>query len=151
MELTELIIPTGEARPGMTVAEVFAECVRRNVPGIPYRDASGRITGKVSMRHVLKETCIPEFVWRHSDLLGDEIPTLKIPEARAQEVLQLPVDPFVLPKAARITSTSPIAKALAVMEDYDTTYIFVVDAGETYRGLVTIMAVAQCMLELNKD
>jgi CBS domain-containing protein len=147
MELSDLIIPTGEARPGMSLRGVFEECVRRNVPGLPFRDAAGRIAGKASMRHVLKETCIPEFLWRHADLLGDDIPTLKVPEAKVRQILQLPIDPFVLKRAARITSTSPIAKALAVMEDYDTTYIFVVDKDEHYRGVVTIMAVAQCMLD----
>jgi len=146
MELSSLIIPTSEARPGMSVREVFLECVKHDVPGIPFRDADGRITGKASIRHVLKETCIPEFIWRHSGLLGDDIPTLKIPEDKAQAVLALPIDTFVLPDTAMVTSRVPIAKALAVMEHHDTTYLFVVDKEEQYRGVITIMAIARCML-----
>jgi len=146
MELSTLIVPTSEAYPGMTVREVFNECVKHDVPGIPFRGADGRILGKASIRHVLKETCIPEFIWRHSGLLGDDIPTLKIPEDKARAVLELPIDGFVLPESAIVTSRVPIAKALAVMEHHDTTYLFVVDQQEQYKGVITIMAVARCML-----
>lgn len=73
MELRNFIIPTGIALPGMTVGEVFSECVRSDVPGIPFQTADGSITGKVSIRHILKETCIPHFMVKHAHLPGDDM------------------------------------------------------------------------------
>ncbi len=147
MELTDLIIPTGVARPGMTVAEVFTECVKADVPGIPFEDADGNIVGKASIRYTLKETCIPDFMVRHSHLLGNEISHLTIPDSHVREVLSLEVDPFILPRLAVASSTTPLAKALAIMENARTTYLFIIDDGE-YRGVVFIMAIARAMMEV---
>lgn len=146
MELKDLIIPTALARPGMAVREVIAECVRANVPGIPFMDAQGRITGKASIRHILKETCIPDFMIRHSHLLGDQIHHLNITRERLHQLLAYDIDPFVLPQMAVANASTPIAKALAIMEDQDTTYLFVVDQGE-YRGVISVMGIGQMMLE----
>ena len=77
MELTDLIIPTSIARPGMSVHEIFTECVRADVPGIPFQEHDGNITGKACIRNVLKETCIPDFMVKHSHLLGDDIRHLR--------------------------------------------------------------------------
>lgn len=145
MEITSLIIPTAVASPGMSVAEVFRECVRADVPGIPFRDATGRITGKASIRHVLKEKCIPDFMVKHSHLLGDDLGRLHIQQEHAREVLDLPIDPFVLPHMAVANPTNPLAKVLAVMEDVNTTYLFVIEDGE-YLGIVTVMGIARAIL-----
>jgi hypothetical protein len=147
MQLSNLIIPTGVARPGMTVAQVFQECVRADVPGIPFQDADGKITGKASLRHVLKVNCIPDFMVQHSRLLGDELGSLQIREDHAREVLKLPIDPFILPEMAVASSATPVAKALAIMEDLDTTYLFVIDEG-VYRGIISVMCVGRALLTL---
>jgi CBS domain-containing protein len=145
MELTNLIIPTGTARPGMSVLEVFRECVRADVPGIPFQEMDGSITGKASIRHVLKETFIPDFMVKHAHLLGDKIHHLDIKESQLSDVLPLEIDPFILTEIAVVNSSTPIAKALATMEDLDTTYLFVIDDG-VYKGIVSIMAIARTML-----
>ena len=150
MELTDLIIPTGVARPGMTVAEVFTECVKSDVPGIPFQGANGKIAGKASIRHILKESCIPDFMVSHSHLLGNEISHLTIPDSHVREVLAMDVDPFILPRIAVASSTTPLAKALAIMENVRTTYLFIVDNDE-YLGVVFIMAIARAMLEIDKN
>jgi CBS-domain-containing membrane protein len=147
MKLTNIVIPTGVAASGMTVGQVFRECIDRQVPGIPFVDARGRLVGRVSIRNTLKQTCIPEFMVRHAHLLGDDVRCLTIPEEHARLVLDMPVDPFVMARVATITSHSPVVKALAIMEEYNTSYIFVLD-GEDYRGVVTLTGVARRMLEL---
>lgn len=147
MQLTNLIIPTGVARPGMTVAQVFQECVRADVPGIPFQDADGKITGKASLRHVLKVNCIPDFMVQHSHLLGDKLGHLHIREEHAREVLTLTIDSFILPDMAVAGSATPVAKALAIMEDLDTTYLFVIDQG-VYRGMISIMCIGRALLTL---
>jgi len=145
MELTNLIIPTATARPGMSVEEVFRECVRVDVPGIPFQEKDGTITGKASIRYVLKETFIPDFMVKHAHLLGDEIRHLDIKENQLSEILSLDIDSFVLEKMAVVNSSTPIAKALATMEGLDTTYLFVIDDG-VYKGIVSTMAIARTML-----
>jgi CBS domain-containing protein len=145
MQLTDLIIPTAAASPGMSVAEVFRECVARQVPGIPFRDQRGKITGKASIRHVLKLNCIPDFMVTHATLLGDSLEALSIPPEKARHVLSLPIDAYILPEPAMVGPHSPVSKALAVMERYDTTYLFVTD-GTEYLGTVSIMGVAAAVL-----
>ena len=70
-----------------------------------------------------------------------------IPEARALRVLESKVDAFVLQRMATINSQSPVVKAMAIMEELGTGYIFVMD-GEEYRGVVTRLGIAKRMLEL---
>ena len=147
MEISHLLIATGTAHAGMTVGQAFRECVKADVPGIPFQDDNGKITGKISIRYILKEKCIPDFMVKHSHLLGDELGHLHIREDHAREVLKLPVDPFILPLKAVAGSNTPAAKALAIMEDMDTTYLFVIDDGES-RGVVSSMGIARAMLTL---
>lgn len=145
MKLQDVIITTAVAYPGMGVADFFRECVRADIPGLPYREDGKGICGKISIRHVLKENCIPDFMVKHSHLLGDEIHHLVIPDDRIQEVLTLTIDNFILPVLAVATSETPIAKALAIMEKHDTTYLFIIDDG-VYRGIVSIMGIAQSLM-----
>jgi CBS domain-containing protein len=147
MELMRFAVPTPVATPGMTVRELFDACVKADVPGIPFRNAEGTIVGKASIRHILKQTCIPRFMVDNVRLLGDELDGLRIPKIRAREILDMTLDEFVLPRMAVITPLSPIAKALAVMEHHDTTYLFVIDAEQKYHGTVSIMKVARRILE----
>ncbi|MEE9397639.1 MAG: CBS domain-containing protein [Methylococcales bacterium] len=150
MELSSLIIPTGLAYPGTTVAELFSECVKADVQGIPFRDANGNIVGKASIRHVLKENCIPDFMVQHAHLLGDKIQHLLIPDNYVCEVLSLPIDDFILSTMAVATSATPITKAIAIMENMDATYLFIIDDG-VYKGIVSIMGIAQAMLQIQRQ
>lgn len=144
-----MIVQTGIARPGMTVRACFRLCVEADVPGIPFMDEEGRITGRFSIRNTLKESCIPDYVVAHAELLGDHVGCLAIPEDHARRVLETAVDPFImeLDTVATVSPESPVVKALAIMEKFDTSYIFVVD-GDQYLGVVTVVAIARRMLEL---
>lgn len=145
MQLTEVMIPTGVARAGMSVVEVFRECVSHNVPGIPFCDGDGRVIGRVSIRHTLKMTCIPEYVVKGAHMLGDAIEGVTIADEKIRTVLELPVDGFVLAETCSISPASPIVKALSLMEHFNTGYIFLLDNG-SYRGIVTRMGIARLML-----
>ncbi len=150
MNIRNIVVPTGVARAGMTVRECFRFCVQANVPGIPVVDAQDRIVGRFSIRNTLKETCIPDYVVAHAELLGDHVGCLAIPEAHARKVLETVIDPFVMPvdTVATVDLDAPVVKVLALMEKYNTAYIFVVD-GERYVGTVTVMGIARRMLELD--
>jgi len=150
MELMELTVMTAIAQSGMTVRQLFQACVDADVPGLPYQDKTGAIAGNASIRHVIKETCIPEFMVQHARLLGDNVDALQVPELKAQRLLALPVEEFILPDIAVVTPLSPIAKALAVMEHHDTTYLFVIDKAGRYHGTISIMSLASHLLKKHK-
>ncbi len=147
MILRDIAIPTALAVPGMSVADLFHECIRSQMPGIPFRDASGRITGKASIRHILKMTCLPDYLTRHSHILGDNMDHLRLPELHSREVLTRTLDDYILPTLPQVNSSAPISKALAIMEQEHTTYIFIID-GNNYFGAVSIMSLAAEMLKL---
>lgn len=145
MDLNRILIPTQTACPGMTLGSALAECVARDVPGIPYRDSNGRFAGRFSVRHALAAACLPPDLVAGVHLLGDDIRHMDLPGALAESALQLPVEDVVLDHVLTLTPASPPLKALAVMEKYQTSYLFVVD-GEDYRGVVTDLSVAALLL-----
>ena len=145
MHLLDIVVPTGTARAGMTVGDVFAECVAVNVPGIPFVDENGRVIGRVSIRHTLKMTCIPEFMVKGAHLLGDAIDHLALKDDEIRYLLDLPAERFMLEDVAHLSTSSPIVKALSVMEHYNTGYIFLCD-DDQYKGMVTRMGIARLLL-----
>jgi predicted transcriptional regulator len=147
LKLDDLIVPTAVATPGMSVAALFKACADKQVPGIPFRDASGRIVGKASVRHVLKMHCVPDYLVKNAGVLGDTLTGLTLVEERARDMLAKPVDAFVLPDIAAVGRDAPIAKTLAVMEQHDTTYLFVID-GDHYHGCISIMGIAGAIAAL---
>jgi len=131
----------------LTVRELFTECVRADVPGLPFRAANGEFQGKASIRHVLKEVCIPQAMIEHARLLGDDIKALRFPRIRKQWLLEQTIDDYILSDAATVTPASPLAKALAIMESHDTTYLFVIDANNKYHGTLSIVSLARRLLD----
>jgi CBS domain len=148
MELKNVLIPTGVARPGMTVREGFRECLRCAVPGIPYVDESGKVVGRLSIRETLRRACIPDVMVKYADLLGDKPGCLMVSAEHAPELLDLPLLPFVKFEVARITPNCAVATAVALMERHTTNYLFVIDSQDHYVGVVTVWSIARRMLEL---
>ena len=149
MNLEPILIPTKVAKPGMIVGEVFAECIRVNIPGIPFCDAQGRIAGRITLKNILKKTCLPEYVIELARILGDQLSCMGDMEAKAKQLMNNPVDPYILEPHISLTSDSPAVKALALMEQNDTSYIFVVDEGR-YRGVITIQGLARMLTQLDE-
>ena len=145
MKLEHLSIATGVMRKGMTLRDFFEECVRCNVPGLPYVDERDRITGRISIRDVYKHMAIPDHLIKVADLLGDRTDQLDLPEMKVSETLSLPVETFLLENIPSVSPQSSIVKALAIMELYNTSYIFLIEGG-AYCGLVTRMVIAHRML-----
>lgn len=150
MELDEIIIPTSVATPGMLVKDVFKECLRAQVPAIPYRGSNGELDGRVSIRDTLKRSCLPEYMIELAYVLSDQLACIEDAEAKAREVLCQKIDEFVIPKFHSIKPDSTILRAVAIMEKNDCSYLFVAD-DEEYLGVVTRFAVVQRMLEVNED
>ena len=145
MKLEHLSIATGVMRKGMTLRDFFEECVRCNVPGLPYVDDQERIVGRISIRDVYKHMAIPDHLIRVAHLLGDKTNQLDLPEMKVSETLKLPVETFLLENIPSVSPRSSIVKALAIMEMFNTSYIFLIEDGR-YCGLVTRMVIAHRML-----
>jgi predicted transcriptional regulator len=145
MLLNEILIPTLVARPGTKVVDVLRECVEKHVPGIPYCNAQGQITGRVSVRHVFCRACVPPDVVSGAHMLGDQVTHLDLPSIEKCRILDEPVEKYLLEKRPCLTSNSPAVKAIALMEKYQVSYIFVVD--EEYQGIVTQLGIATLLLK----
>lgn len=146
-EVSQVVIPTGVVHAGSTVRDAFAECVTRIVPGIPFCDSSEKIIGRVSVRHVIKMTCIPDFMVKGAHLLGDRISAVRMPDEFARQVLALPVDPYVIEKITVVNPAAMLIKALAMMEQDNTAYAFVIDDDGKYLGVVSRRGIASLILE----
>ena len=149
MYVEQILIPTKVARSGMTVREVFEECSRANTPGLPFCDDSGRITGRVTLKHILKKACLPEYLVEMARVLGEQLSSVQDIEVIATEVLDSRVDLYVQQPHLSLTSASSTVKALAMMEQSDTSYIYVVDDGR-YQGVVTIHSLADTLAQYDK-
>ncbi|MCU7906969.1 MAG: CBS domain-containing protein [Candidatus Thiodiazotropha sp. (ex Epidulcina cf. delphinae)] len=145
MKIKHISIPTKVARPGMTIGEVMSECVEKDVPGIPYMDAEGNLNGRFSVRHLFLLCCIPEDIIHGAHLLGDDIEHLDFPHMRADELMAKSVDDFIFPDAIRLSANFQAVKALAIMEQYNTGYLFVTEGNE-YQGVVTRMSIAKAVI-----
>jgi CBS domain-containing protein len=147
MDMESVLIPTIVVRPGMRVREVFVECGRAQVQALPYVDQDGRLAGRITLKNVLRVSCLPEHIVELAALLGPRLSCVGNAAAKAREILRSPVDPYVQELHRTISSSAPLIKALALMEQQDTSYLFVVDDG-VYRGVVSIQGLAARMSEL---
>ena len=145
MKLMDVVIPTGVLQSGMSIGDAFCECVTHNVAGLPFCDSEGRITGRFSLRHTFRQHCIPHDMIHHAHLLGDAIGCESVPEVVSGEMLALSIDDYIIANVATITSTSPVVKALSIMEKFNSSYVFLLDEGE-YIGVITRMRIARLML-----
>lgn len=84
----------------MLVSDLFRECVRAQMSGIPFRYASGR---GASIRHIPKMTCLPDYLIKHSHILGDGIQHVRLPEILGQTI-----DAFILPDLPWANSGAPV-------------------------------------------
>ena len=87
MKLEHLSIATGVMHKGMTLRNFLDECVRCNVPGLPYVDARNKVVGRISIRDVYKHMAIPDHLVRVAHMLGDQTDTLDMPEMKILEIL----------------------------------------------------------------
>lgn len=147
MKLKQILITTKVASPGMMVRELFEECGKANIPALPFCTKSGRIRGRVTLKNILKVSCLPEYMIESARILGEEMFCIEDVETKAKLLLDTPVDDYVQEPALTLSSEAPIIKALALMEQNDTSYLFVVDDGQ-YRGAVTIQCLAKVLNEL---
>ncbi|MBL3529024.1 MAG: CBS domain-containing protein [gamma proteobacterium endosymbiont of Lamellibrachia anaximandri] len=147
MLVKDCIIETGVIRSGMLVREVFSECGRTHVQALPCVNEKGKITGRLTLKNIMKFSCLPEYMVELAPLLGGFLSCVDNAEEKINQVLCSQVDSYVRKAGIFTSSDAPAIKALAMMEKSDTSYLFVVDEGE-YRGIITIQGIAARMSEI---
>jgi CBS domain-containing protein len=150
MKLKQILIPTRVAKASMMVREVFMECGRANIPALPFCTKSGRIAGRVTLKNILKISCLPDYMIESARILGEEMSCMEDVETKAKRLLDTPVEPYVQEPTLSLSSDAPVIKALALMEQNDTSYLFVVDDGQ-YQGAVTIQCLAKMFSRLDRQ
>ena len=146
--IEKIMIPTQTIRPGMVVRDLFLECGRAQVQSLPYVNAGGKLKGRITLKNVLRVSCLPEYMVSLASLLGPQLSCVEHAEEKARQILSNPVEPYVQTMPKTIVSSAPLIKALAFMEQNDTSYIFVVDDG-VYRGIINIQGIAAKMTEFD--
>lgn len=146
MELSDIAVITAVARTGMAVKDVLAECVDKQVSAIPFCDASGAVTGRITIDRIFRLAGLPSDLVKGAHLLGDAIDHLNITLTSLQQLLEQPVETLVDENPPALTPHSPVIKALAIMESFDTTCLFLMDQGH-YQGSITRLELARQMLQ----
>jgi CBS domain-containing protein len=136
------------AHNGMTVTEIFTECLSCHVPGLPFVDGQGQLTKDFHTQYPQAYLFAGLFGFPCGSI-GDLEGYVSNPILKAHIILAMPIETFLLEDHPSTDSQSPPLKAIALMERYDTTYLFIVDEGE-YKGIVTILGIARGMLDLQK-
>jgi CBS domain-containing protein len=144
MKLKTITVHTSVAKAGMTVREVFEECTRANTPGLPVCDDHDRVTGRVTLKYILKRSCLPDYLVEMAPILGEQISHVQNIESLAEQLLDSRIEPFIHHPHASTTSASSAVKALALMEKIDTSYLFVIDEGR-YQGVVTLQSLCKAI------
>ena len=129
----------------MTVRQVFEECIRANTPGLPFCDDHGLVTGRATLKYILKRHCLPEYLVEMARVLGEQKNNVQEMEMLAKQLFDNKIDSYIQRPHASLTSASSIIKALALMEKLDTGYLFVIDEGQ-YMGVVTLQNLSKTIL-----
>lgn len=53
-------------------------------------------------------TCLPDYLIKHSHILGDGIQYLRLPEIFGRDILGQTIDAFILPDPPRVNSGAPL-------------------------------------------
>lgn len=150
MNIEHVLTPTIIIKPGMRVRDVFTECGKKQVHALPYCNEEGILSGRLTLKNIMKFSCLPEHMIELASLLGNQMSCVENAEEKAREIICNPVEPYVRQMKETISSQEPLIKALAMMERNNTSYIFVVDDGD-YKGQITIQGIAKVMSSLENS
>ena len=147
MKIDQVMILTRTATKDMSVREFINECTRTNVPGLPFTTPSGRISGRVTLKNIFRLSCLPDYIIESARILTDQSWCMEDIEANATEIMDKSVELFIQEPHLSLASDETALKALALMEQSDTSYILVVDDGQ-YRGVITIQSIARALARI---
>lgn len=150
MKLVDCLVKTDVVTAEMSIRVALQECVNRNVPGIPIMADGGKIVGRFSIRNAFLVASIPNDLIHGAHLLGHELEHLDIPHHRVSEVLAMPIGEIALEEVVSVSINAQVITALALMEKFNTGYLFAVDNGD-YEGVITRQGIASLLLNAPGD
>ena len=125
-------------------------CVAEGVPALPYVNSKGERRGFISLSGIMHHGCLPNYMVELANVLGNHLTCLKDARGKIKDLMEHPIEPYVSKPLHSITSDTPVIKALAILEKYHSSFLFVYD-GDNYRGVVTSQGIAQRMLEIDAE
>lgn len=146
MELFHAIVETRVSRPGMSIGEALSLCVEAGLPGIPFVGADRRLAGRFSVRHAFLFNSLPSDMIKGAHLIGHMAMHLEHTDEHYADLFKRPIDDLILPDAACLEPDSQITKAMALMEKFNSSYLFVVEDGN-YLGVVTRLGLTKALLK----
>jgi len=149
MKLEHICIPTQKMKKGMILKDFFEEVAAKRVPGLPYTNEEGEIIGRISLRDVYKKMAVPDNLLRFADALGDNTDNLDMSEIKVMEMMDVPVETYLLENIQTVSPKSSIVKALSLMERHNTSYLFLMEE-DKYLGVISRMVIALRMLQCVK-
>lgn len=150
MLLENILKPTEFAREGMKIRDVMKICVAQGVPALPYVNSDGERRGFISLSGIMHHGCLPNYMVDLAMVLGNHLNCVQDARGKIRELMEHAVEPYISKPLRSITSETPIIKAMAILEKYHSSFLFVFD-GDDYRGVVTAQGIAQRMLEIDAE
>jgi len=150
MLVKDSVIRTKVIKPGTLVRDFFSECGRAHAQALPFADESGKLTGRITLKHVMKTGCLPAHLVATAPLLGNFLACIGNAPEKITKLLNSQIDVYVQRLHILIGPDEPAMKALAIMEQNDTSYLFVIDNGE-YKGIITIQGIAARMSRIYSE
>ncbi len=154
VDINDIIIPTPAINSGDTVKAMFAACVDSNSPALPFRDQDGLIQGFVSLKRVMGKDCLPNYLVELAGLLNNDMNCTRQAMEKIRTLFGKPVDDYVEEPFYYIASDTILIKAVALMEQHNSSFLFVADGKEAqhsqYQGIITRLSVARKMLQIDK-
>ena len=93
MDVESVMIQTVTAHAGMSVRELFEACGQAGVQALPFCAADGKVTGRVTLKNVLRRSCLPEYDIEMETMLNSYMSCVEGAEDKALEILFCPIEP----------------------------------------------------------
>lgn len=152
MNISDIVIPTSCVQAGDSIKHFFELCIKENTPALPFRDKEGNITAFVSLKEVMGKDCLPNYLVELAGILNNDMNCVSKATDKIIRLFQKTVDEYIEEPILFIASDAILIRVVALMEKYDTDFLFVADdeknCSSHYKGIVSRLAVAGKMLKI---
>ncbi|MCU7938829.1 MAG: CBS domain-containing protein [gamma proteobacterium symbiont of Bathyaustriella thionipta] len=154
-DINEIIVPTGTVKDGDTVKAMFESCIKYNVPALPFRDHEGLIRGFVSLKQVMGQDCLPNYLVELAGILHNDMNCTSQAMEKIHTLFCKPVNDYVEKPIQFVTSDTILIRVVALMEEHNSDFLFVADGQDKprcdYKGIITRLSVAKKMLQIERE
>ncbi len=153
MNISDIIVSTSCIKEGDSVKHFFELCIKEHAPALPFRDKADNIKGFVTLKHVMSRDCLPNYLVELAGILNNDMQCVTQASKKITGLFQKRVDEYLEEDIRFITSDAILIRVVALMEKYNTDFLFVADGEQhcsgDYKGIVTRYGVAKKMLQIS--